>query len=80
VANIADAQLHQVTRPQFAVDRKVEQGKLTCSVSDLKANANCPNVLQLQRRLLSDELPFIPGHVLRRRMNELLHDRLPFCE
>jgi hypothetical protein len=59
-----------IARSQLAVNRKIEQGKLTCSVSDLKANANCPNVLQLQWRLLSDELPFIPGHVVRRGRNE----------
>jgi hypothetical protein len=40
VAYIADAQLHQITGSQFAVDRKIEQGKLTRSFSDLEADSN----------------------------------------
>jgi hypothetical protein len=34
---------------------------LRCSVSDLKANANCPNTLQFQRHLLSHELSSFQG-------------------
>jgi len=64
----------------IAVDRKVEQGKLARSFPDLQANANRPNIPQPQRRLLADEFPFVPRHMLRRGMNESSHDTLPVCE
>jgi hypothetical protein len=35
---------------------------------------NRPYILQLQRRLLSDEFPFIPGYMPRRGVNVLVHD------
>jgi hypothetical protein len=77
VAYIADAQLHQITGSQFAVDRKIEQGKLTRSFSDLEANSNRPDILQLQGHLLPNEFSFIPGCMLLRSVNGLLHDGLP---
>jgi len=46
VADIAYAQLYQVTRPQFAVDREIEKGKFSYSPPDLEANSNRPNIFQ----------------------------------
>jgi hypothetical protein len=45
----------------------------------LEADANRPDILHLQRRLLPYRLPFVPGDMLRcrRGVNELLHDGLP---
>jgi len=43
VAYIADAQLHKITGSQFAVDRKIEQGKFTRSFSDLETDSNRPD-------------------------------------
>jgi hypothetical protein len=40
VAHIADAQLHQVTGSQLAVDRQIEQGRFAGPVCDLEADAN----------------------------------------
>ena len=77
VAYIADAQLHQITGPQFAVDRKIEQGKLACSFSDLEADSNRPDILQLQGRLLLNGFSLIPGRMLPYSVTGLLHDGLP---
>ena len=65
---------HQITGSRFAVDRQIEQHKFAGSVFDLQADSNRPDILQLQRRLLSDEFPFIPGYMRRRGVNVLVHD------
>ena len=77
VADIADAQLHQITGSKFAVDRKIEQGKFTRSFSDLETDSNCPDILQFQGRFLPDEFSLIPGCMLLCSVNGLLHDGLP---
>jgi hypothetical protein len=41
---------------------------------DLQADSNRPYILQLQRRLLSDEFPFVPGYMPRRGVNVLVRD------
>jgi hypothetical protein len=79
MAEIADTQAHQIARPQLAVDGEVEYSELPNSVSDLKAHSNSPDIFELQRRFLPDELALVPGNSSR-DVNELSHDRLPFGE
>jgi hypothetical protein len=73
VNDIADSQTDKVTTAQFAVDCKVEQGEIADSMSVLKVDADGPNVFGPQRRLLADQLAFVP------RLTRLfgLRDRLP---
>jgi hypothetical protein len=62
VAHITDAQFHQITRSQFAVDRQIEQGKFAGSVLDLQADES-PIYPSASEAPLSDEFPFIPGYM-----------------
>jgi hypothetical protein len=61
MADIAHAQLHQSTSAKLAVDRQVEQSKIPTSTRNLQTHADRPNFLELERRLLPDELSFVPG-------------------
>jgi hypothetical protein len=61
VADIADAQFHQITGAQLAVDAEVEQRQLPGSVRQLQADPDGPDFLRLQRGLLTDELALVPG-------------------
>ena len=65
LAHVADPQSHQITRPQLAIDAEIKQGEFARAVLDLQPDPNRPNVLDLQRRLLSDQLALVPGHLCR---------------
>jgi hypothetical protein len=60
MSDIADAQLHEIAAAQLAVDRQIEQRELAPSIAQLKANPNCPNVLEFERCFLTDKLSLIP--------------------
>src|SRR5271169_2088283 len=60
MSEIADAQLHEIAAAQLAVDRQIEQRELAPSIAQLKANPNCPNVLEFERCFLTDKLSLIP--------------------
>jgi hypothetical protein len=53
-------ELYEVTGPKFAVDGQVEQGQFSAPSSELQPNANYPNLLELDRRLLTYELALVP--------------------
>ena len=61
VADIAHSQLHQITSSKLAVDRQIEQSQIPAPPSDLQAYADCPNLLELERRLLADQLALFQG-------------------
>jgi hypothetical protein len=61
VRDIADAEIDEITAAQFAVDREVEQSKVSNLMRVLKLNPDRPDVLRLQRRLLSYQSAFVPG-------------------
>src|SRR5262249_19423314 len=63
VADIADAQLHQIAGAQLAVDAQVEQRHLPGAVLHLQAGPDRPDFLGFERGLLPDELALVPGHV-----------------
>jgi hypothetical protein len=50
----------QVTAPKLAVDAQVEQGQLTHSVLYLEPYSKRPDVLDLERGLLTNDLALFP--------------------
>src|SRR5215471_1020960 len=76
-ADIIDLQLHEIATPEFAVDREVEQGEVAGSALHLEPDPDRPHVLGLQRALLPNKAPFVPGIATRhRRLVAIEHDRL----
>jgi hypothetical protein len=76
VADIADFELDEVAATQFAVDAEVEQRELSDTVRHLEANSQRPDVLQLERRLLANDLALVPWRARRGHLG-VLHDGLP---
>src|SRR5438552_9820254 len=74
--HIMDAQRDQITSAQFTVDGKVEQCEFPGSMIQLQPNPDSPDLFQLQRRLLAEQLAFVPWRNapsgLRRRIQESL--------
>ena len=60
VADVPDLQNDEVTTSKFAVDSKVEESEFADSTLNLKADSKCPDVLELERCLLADDLAFVP--------------------
>src|SRR5436190_23740031 len=60
--HIVDAQRDQITPAQLAVDGKVEQCEFPGSMIQLQPNPDSPDLLQLQRWLLAEQLAFVPRH------------------
>jgi len=44
----------------LAVDTQVEERELAYSVLHLETNSKCPDVLELERSLLADDLALVP--------------------
>jgi hypothetical protein len=59
-SNILDLEADDVATAKLAVDRQIEQRQVPRSISDLKARADGPNVLGLQRRLCTGQPAFVP--------------------
>jgi hypothetical protein len=56
---------HEIATTELAIDSEVEERKVPNAAFDLKLSSDRPNVLGAKRRLCPDDLPFIPGDVLR---------------
>jgi len=56
---VADAQLHKIAAAKLAIDAQVEQCKIAGARLYLKPDANRPDILDLQGRLLPDEISLI---------------------
>lgn len=76
---VANLDLHQVTAPQLAVDRQVEQRSISQATPLVEVEADLPDLLRLKRALRADRPPGIPdltldgsGFCFRH-----LHDRSP---
>jgi hypothetical protein len=65
----------EIAAAQLAVDGQVEHGKVTDRMGFLKADADGPDVLGLERWLLADEFSLVPGFALVGGF----HDRLLGC-
>jgi hypothetical protein len=59
VARVSDAQPDQIAGAQSAVQFQVGQGKVAQPASHLRADADCPDLLKPERRLLADELALV---------------------
>src|SRR6266700_2470984 len=59
--HIADVKPDQVAPAQLAVDGEIEQGEFPGSMIQLQSNPYGPDLLQLQRWLLADQLPLFHG-------------------
>jgi hypothetical protein len=73
--DIPNPQLDQVARSQLAIDGQIEQRQVSAVVGKLQSNPDSPDVLELERCLLTDELAFVPRFAVYRIANELFHDR-----
>jgi len=60
VTNVPNAQLHEVTAAKFAIYAEVEQRKISSAALYLEPDADGPDVLNLERRLLPDKLSLVP--------------------
>ncbi len=71
VGNIQDAKLHKIASAELRINGEVEQSQIPSAVPQLKPDPDSPDVAQLQRRLLADELVLVPwlmGMVLHRSL------------
>src|SRR6266700_1951695 len=60
--HIANLKPHQIAPAQLAVDGEIEQREFAGSMIQLQSNPDGPDLLQLQRWLLADHLPFVPRY------------------
>jgi hypothetical protein len=58
--HIVDAKPDQITPAQLAVDGEVEQREFPGSLIQLQSNPDGPDLLQLQRGLLAEQLALVP--------------------
>jgi len=77
VRDIPDAQPHEITGPELAVDREVKQRNLPGSLRELQADTDGPNILKAQRGLLSDQFALVPWLPLADKLKFLIHDTSP---
>ncbi len=56
MADVPDLEADELTSAQLAVDPEVEEGELAYAVFHLQADSKRPDVLDLERRLLADDL------------------------
>ncbi len=63
MADVPHAQADQITCSELAVQTKIKKRKFTYAMAKLKPYADGPNILELQRGLLADDLPFIPWNL-----------------
>ena len=75
VHKITDPQLHEIARSQLAINGQVKQRQFANPTAELQPNPDRPDVLWLERRLLADELAFVPCFAL---LDEF-HDRPLGC-
>jgi hypothetical protein len=61
IGHISDPQRDQIAAAQPAVDRQVEQRQVAGLPRHPQACAYCPDLCQLERRLLADQLVLVPG-------------------
>lgn len=60
MADVADLERNEVAPTKLAVDAEVEEREFAYSVLHLKTNSKRPDVLDLERSLLADDLALVP--------------------
>src|ERR1700737_2198677 len=63
-AYVVDLQADEIATSELAVDREVEQGKISFPALQLKPNPNGPDIFRLERALLADQAALVPGSPL----------------
>jgi hypothetical protein len=61
MTHVPHPQLDQVAAPELAVDGEVEESEFAPTIGELQSNANGPDLLELERRFLANELALVPG-------------------
>ena len=64
VAEVPEFEADEITATQLAVNAEVEEGQFAYTALHLKADAQCPDVLELERRLLPNDLSLVPRLVM----------------
>src|SRR6476619_420279 len=67
-AYVVDLQADEIAASELAVDREVEQGKISLPALQLKLkpNPNGPDIFRLERALLANQTALVPGSPLAR--------------
>ena len=60
VGDIADEQLDQIARAEFAIDCKIEMRQVTSCPMQLETNANCRDIAKTKGCFLTDQLALVP--------------------
>jgi hypothetical protein len=64
--NVFDLDAYNVTPPQLAVDREIEECEIACLAVHLELGADRPHVFGLQRWSGADDFPLVPRNLSRR--------------
>jgi len=73
VGHIAHSEFDQITASEFAIDGQVKQRQVPESVGQLESNPDCPDLLELEGRLLTDKLAFVPWNASLWIVGEMMH-------
>ena len=65
-AYVVDLQVDEIATSELAVDREVEQGKISLPALQLKPNPNGPDIFRFKRALLADQAALVPRSPLAR--------------
>jgi hypothetical protein len=60
MTNVPDLEGHQIAATKLAVDAQVEQREFADAAFHLQPDAQGPDVLELERRLLPNDLSLVP--------------------
>jgi hypothetical protein len=63
--DVINFERHEIAPAKLTIDSKVKQRQVPNSAFDLKLSPDGPDVLRAKRRLCPDDLPLVPGNVLR---------------
>ena len=74
--HIVDAKPDQITPAQLAIDGEVEQREFPGSLIQQQSNPDGPDLLQLQGRLLAEQLAFVPRYCMSCSCRGGIHERL----
>ena len=72
----ATPQADQIASPKLAIQRDVEERELACVLRELQPDADRPDLLQLERVLLTDQPSFVPRLLVRRSDDRVFHGAL----
>lgn len=60
VVYVSNLEGDEVTSPQLAIDAQIEESKFAHPALHLEPHAKCPDFLELERRLLPNDLALVP--------------------